>query len=46
MRKRDNLLTGEGGEDEAVKSYDGEKAWSSINPSILSGAYFRERRKT
>jgi hypothetical protein len=31
LRKRDNLLTREGGgEEEIVKSYDGEKAWSSI----------------
>jgi hypothetical protein len=30
LRKRDNLLTGEGGG--GAKSYDGEKAWSSINP--------------
>jgi hypothetical protein len=28
LRKRDNLLRGEGGE---TKSHDGEKAWSSIN---------------
>jgi hypothetical protein len=32
--KRDNLLTESGG---GAKSYDGEKAWSSINLSILSG---------
>jgi hypothetical protein len=30
-RKRDNLLTGEGGGDgEGAKSYDGEEAWFSI----------------
>jgi hypothetical protein len=42
--KRDNLMTGEGrkGEEEGlgrgggrVKSFSGEKAWSSINHSIL-----------
>jgi hypothetical protein len=32
LRKRDNLLTGERG---GTKSYDGEKAWSSINHSIF-----------
>ena len=38
LRKRDNLLTSEGRrEGEGAKSYDVEKAWSSINPSILSG---------
>jgi hypothetical protein len=35
LRKRENLLNGEG-EEEGVKKYDGEKAWSSINRSILS----------
>jgi hypothetical protein len=32
LRKRDNLVLGEGrvGEREGAKSYDGEKAWSSI----------------
>jgi hypothetical protein len=34
LRKRDNLLTGEGGG--GAKSYAGEKTWSSINHSILS----------
>jgi hypothetical protein len=33
LRKRDNLLKGEG---EREGEYDGEKAWSSINHSILS----------
>ncbi len=39
LRKRNNLLTGEGGNGfgEEPKSYDGEKAWSSVNHSILSG---------
>jgi hypothetical protein len=32
--KRDNLLTEGGG---GAKSYEGEKAWSSINHSVLSG---------
>jgi hypothetical protein len=37
LRKRDNLLKGEGGGDRrGAKSYDGEKAWSSINHSVLS----------
>ncbi len=37
LRKRDNLLTGEGGwGGGGAKSYDGEKAWSSINHSKLS----------
>jgi hypothetical protein len=39
LRKRDNLLTGEG-EDEGfegeAKPYVGEKAWSSINHSTFS----------
>jgi hypothetical protein len=37
--KRDNLLTGGGGRgvgEEPKKSSDGEKAWFSINHSILS----------
>jgi hypothetical protein len=38
LRKRDNLLTGEGGGEEQI-SYHGEKACSSINHSILSGMY-------
>ncbi len=37
LRKRNNFLTGGGGEGEGAKSYDGEKAWSSLNHSILSG---------
>jgi hypothetical protein len=36
LRKRDNLLTGEGGKGGGKKSYDGEKAWSSMNRSVLS----------
>ncbi len=37
--RRSSLLTGEGGggDEGGAKSYDGEKAWSSVNPSILSG---------
>jgi hypothetical protein len=41
LKKRDNLLT-RGGRRRprgGAKSYDGEKAWSSINHSILSGCY-------
>jgi hypothetical protein len=34
LRKRDKLLTGEGGR--GAESYDGEKAWSSINHSLFS----------
>jgi hypothetical protein len=34
LRKRDNLLIGRGGG--GAESYDGEKAWSSRNYSILS----------
>jgi hypothetical protein len=35
---KENVLTGEGVRGwVGVKSRDGEKAWSSINPSILSG---------
>jgi hypothetical protein len=41
LRKRDNLLTGEG---EGAKSCDGEKAWSSINHSIISG--YSDRSKS
>ncbi len=38
LRYRDNLLTGEGEWGRGgAKSYDSKKAWSSINPSILSG---------
>ncbi len=37
LRKRDNLPTGEGGGlGGGAKSYSGEKAWFSMNPSILS----------
>jgi hypothetical protein len=37
LRKRDNVLKGEGEEGRGgAKSYDGEKAWSSIIHSILS----------
>jgi hypothetical protein len=36
--ERDSLLTGEGGRGVVgAKSYDGVKAWSSINHSILTG---------
>ncbi len=39
LRKRDNLMTGEGGEwGGGVKSYEGEKIWSSIYHSILSAS--------
>ena len=42
LRKRDNLLTGEGeGGKEWAKSYDGEEAWSSISYSMLSGRNWR-----
>jgi hypothetical protein len=35
LRKRDNLLTGDGGGGGGkAKSYDGKKAWSSINHSV------------
>jgi hypothetical protein len=34
LRKRENLLTAKG---VGAKSYDGGKAWTSINHSILSG---------
>jgi hypothetical protein len=38
LRKRDNLQAGEGeGGGGGTKSYDGDKTWSSINHSILSG---------
>jgi hypothetical protein len=37
LRKRDNFLTGKWvGGGGGAKSYDGQKAWSSINRSILS----------
>jgi hypothetical protein len=37
LRKRDNLLTGETGRDGGgAKLYDGEKARSSLNHSIIS----------
>jgi hypothetical protein len=37
LRKKVNLMTGDGGGGErGAKSYDGEKAWSSINHSIFS----------
>ncbi len=40
LRKIDNLLTEEGvGGGEGAKSYDGEKAWSSITHSILCGRH-------
>jgi hypothetical protein len=40
LRKRDNLLTGEGeGGGRGAESYDGEKAGYSIKPSILSVKY-------
>jgi hypothetical protein len=44
LRKRDNLLKGEGGEGvvEEPKSY-GHKAWSSVNHSILVGMYAAQR---
>jgi hypothetical protein len=38
LTKRDNLLTGEGG-GWAEYSYDGEKAWSSVNYLILSDVH-------
>ncbi len=45
MRKRDNLLTEKGGGGGGgAKSCDGEKAWTSINHSILSG--FNHKIKT
>ncbi len=38
LRKRDNLLTGEGeGGGGGAKSYDGEKAWYSKKHALLSG---------
>jgi hypothetical protein len=37
------LLTGEGGDCGGAKSYDGEKAWSSMNHSITS-VYLPTRR--
>jgi hypothetical protein len=47
LRKCDKNLLGEGGEGgEGAKSYDGEKAWSSINHSILSAlAHWQIKRK-
>ncbi len=47
MRKKDNLLTGEGGRGVGgAKSYeDGEKTWSSINNSILSDVSVRLHEK-
>jgi len=39
LRKRDNLLSEEGGGE--ARSYDGEKAWYSINYSILSSESYR-----
>ncbi len=39
LRKKDNLLTEEGG-GEGAKSYDCVKAWSSRNHSILSVSLF------
>jgi hypothetical protein len=49
LRKRDNLLTGGGVEGMwgGAKSYDGDKAWYSINHSILSGmtAVWERREK-
>jgi hypothetical protein len=38
-RKRDTILTGEGGGEgvKGAKSYDVERAWSSINYLIVSG---------
>jgi hypothetical protein len=41
LRKRGNFLTGEGeGGGGGAQSYDREKAWSSINHSLLSvGSY-------
>jgi hypothetical protein len=39
LRKRDKLLTESGlGGARGAKSYDRKKAWSSINPSIISGS--------
>ncbi len=37
LRKRDNLLTGEGGEGYRRGVESRKKAWASINQSILSG---------
>jgi hypothetical protein len=43
LRKIDNFLTGEGGWDGGgAKSWDGEKAWSSINHSILFGCSYEK----
>ncbi len=40
LRKRDNLLTGEGREGgRGAESYDPMKAWSSMNHSILSDVW-------
>ncbi len=36
LRKRDNFLTGEWGTGGGAKSYEGEKAWSSINICWIS----------
>ncbi len=41
LGKRDNLLTGEVGEEggRGAKSHDRKKAWTSVNHSILNGTY-------
>jgi hypothetical protein len=44
MCHRSNLATGEGG-GAGAKSYDGEKALSSISNSILSALYCRLKRQ-
>jgi hypothetical protein len=47
MRKRDNLLTREGeGAWGGAKSYDSEKAWTSINHSTLSDWDYMYVQKT
>jgi hypothetical protein len=38
-----SLLTAGGGGGGGAKSYDGEKAWSSINNLVLSGLSFRKK---
>ncbi len=46
-RKRDNFLTGVKGEGGVgTKSYDDEKAWSSINHSILSDSCYASRKSS
>jgi hypothetical protein len=45
LRKRDNLADGRGG-GRGAESSDRKKAWSSINPSILSGPQYSQRYVT